>query len=220
LKELIKENKLLGILLSIYLITGIFIITSFEKGQFELWFNRQHRPEFDYFFFYITYLGDGIGSAILVLLLLLRRIYYGILGALSVITSTIIAQGMKRVMFSEFPRPVKFFEKKVQLHLIDGLEIHEFYSFPSGHSSGAFAVFILLCLISKDKIWTLCYFTLALMVALSRIYLMQHFFIDTFFGAIIGTLSAVFVYFYIHYKSSLPEVNRLQRPLLKIFDKE
>jgi membrane-associated phospholipid phosphatase len=202
------------------LITGIFIIANFDKGQFELWFNRQHQPAFDYFFFYITYLGDGIGSTILVILLLLRRIYYGILAALSVIVSTIIAQGMKRLMFHDFPRPVKFFQKKVELHLIDGLEIHEFYSFPSGHSSGAFAVFILLCLISKNKIWSLCYFTLALMVALSRVYLMQHFFIDTFFGAIIGTLSAVFVYFYIEYKSSLPQMDRIQRPLLKIFDKE
>ena len=190
----------------------------FQKGNFELIVNGINNDYFDEFFYYITYLGDGWASVIIILLLLFFRLYNGLLALISFLMSTIIVQGIKRLIFPDLPRPIKFFDHKVQLHLIDGLQIHETHSFPSGHSSGAFSVFIILCLMAREKLWSLLFFNLALMVTISRIYLMQHFFIDTFIGAIIGALMAIFTFYYFQYQSPLRQNEVLQKPLLTIFN--
>lgn len=220
MKEVIRNNKLLAFLFAIYLVAGFAILVYYSKGQFELLVNRHHHVYLDEFFLYITFLGDGLGSVIIIFLIFLRRIYYGLIALFSFLISTAIVQSMKRFIFEDFPRPKKFFQHFVDIRVIDGLELHESHSFPSGHSQGAFAVFIVLCLISKDKRWSILYFSLALMAAFSRVYLMQHFFIDTYFGAIIGTLTAVLAYYYMQYRSALNKKISLHRPLLRIFDKQ
>ena len=220
MKDLILKNKLLVILIVLYFVAGLSVLIAFDKGEFELLVNRHHDPYLDVFFFYITYLGDGWGSALILVLVFLRRIYYGLLALISLLVSAVIVQSMKRLIFAEYPRPSKFFEKQIDLHFIDGLELHSYFSFPSGHSSGAFSVFIILALIAQNKIYAVFYFLLALLAAFSRVYLMQHFFIDTYFGAGIGIIVAILVYYYIDYRSSLPENTIVQRPLLKIFEKK
>jgi membrane-associated phospholipid phosphatase len=199
---------------------SIFILFFFDKGEFELSVNRNHDPYLDVFFFYVTYLGDGRVSVIILALIFFRRIYYGILALVSFLASVLVTQSMKRLIFSEYPRPSKFFEKQIDLHLVDGVDLHTYFSFPSGHASGAFSIFMILALISKNKLHTFVFFMLSLLVAFSRIYLLQHFFIDTFFGAWIAIIIAFFVYYYLNDRSNLPEKENLQRPLLKILQKK
>lgn len=191
----------------------------FPKGEFELIVNKKHHQLLDEFFLTITYLGDGRVIIPLILLASLRKRYNGLLIFLSFIVSTIIVQTMKRTIFAEYPRPSKFFEKLIDIRVIEGLELHTYYSFPSGHSSGAFAVFFMWGLLVKNKIYAVLFFFLAVLTAFSRIYLMQHFFIDTYFGALFGVLFAVLVYYYIDCKSTLPQKESLQKPLFGIFNK-
>ncbi len=58
------------------------------------------------------------------------------------------------------------------------------YSFPSGHASGAFAGAVVFAAYDKKRKWM--YFTLAVLISVSRIYLFCHYFFDVIFGALIG----------------------------------
>jgi membrane-associated phospholipid phosphatase len=218
LKQLLKENKLLVVLFSIFFLGGAGVLFWFDKGEFEWMVYQLHQFHLNYFFFFITYLGDGSISVLILFLLFIRKNYYGVIAFFSFILSTAMVQLMKRLIFAEHKRPKIFFEGRYDLQIIEWLELHTQNSFPSGHASGAFSIFIVLCLLVKHKGWSALYFSLALLTAFSRVYLGQHFFIDIYFGALIGTMFAVIVYFYIHYRSSLKEHVFFQRPLLKSFD--
>ena len=68
--------------------------------------------------------------------------------------------------------------------------MHSFFSFPSGHTVSAFALFAFFAFLSKNKygfIWLI----FAVLTAFSRIYLCQHFLIDTFAGSVIGTVTCM-----------------------------
>lgn len=60
------------------------------------------------------------------------------------------------------------------------------YSFPSGHASTAFAAATTITFFDKKRRWF--YYTIAILISLSRIYLGCHYFLDVVFGAIIGYL--------------------------------
>ena len=62
------------------------------------------------------------------------------------------------------------------------IEIHQHFSFPSGHSISAFALFGFISIIYSRTTPSLVYFGLAASVAISRIYLKQHFFEDIYAG--------------------------------------
>jgi membrane-associated phospholipid phosphatase len=85
--------------------------------------------------------------------------------------------------------------KDYPLHFVDGVEMATHFSFPSGHTTFAFAFFGFLALNSTKTIFKLLYLFLAVLVALSRIYLLQHFLIDTIVGSMIGFLCALIGHF-------------------------
>ena len=62
------------------------------------------------------------------------------------------------------------------------------FSFPSGHSAIAFASAYTLSRFDKRRKYT--YYFIACLIALSRIYLYCHYFIDTLGGALLGTAIA------------------------------
>src|SRR5699024_7390074 len=123
--------------------------------------------------------------------------------ALSALLQTIIVQGLKRFFFEEMTRPRKFLEldSLSHIHFVEGVTVHNFNSFPSGHSATAFAIFTLLALIYRKSWWTALVFFVAAAVAISRVYLLQHFFIDIYFGSIIGMVSVAAVYFHFEVRS-------------------
>jgi len=108
---------------------------------------------------------------------------------LSFIISGLAAQILKNIFNS--PRPKVFFEAGQYLHFIDGVSLSNYSSFPSGHTATAFALAtVLVCFINNKK----AHFGILIIAALVgyfRIYLGQHFLLDVFIGAILGTISGL-----------------------------
>jgi membrane-associated phospholipid phosphatase len=90
---------------------------------------------------------------------------------------------------------LKTFEHSTyQYHIIKGLDIHSYNSFPSGHTTSAFALFGMLALLDERKGRGWFFLVIAAMTGYSRVYLFQHFVEDAYVGSIIGTVSTVVVY--------------------------
>ncbi len=72
---------------------------------------------------------------------------------------------------------------------------YAYASFPSGHATTAFAAAIFLALWYPR--WAPIFLALALLVALSRVFLESHFPVDVWAGALIGTATALGVHAYV-----------------------
>ncbi|BDD04084.1 hypothetical protein AUTU_15670 [Aureibacter tunicatorum] len=202
---MIKTNQYLGLGTALYIfyMVGLgALLLIYPKGQLELWLNDQHTQFGDLFFKYVTYLGDGALFAVLGIATLFVRYSYFVLLAKIIVLQTLIVQVMKRFVF-DLPRPKLFFENyDVALNFVEGVKVHGHHSFPSGHTASAFVIFIFLSLILKNRYFTIFGLLVAGLVGISRVYLLQHFFVDIFFGSIIGVFSVAVVW-------RLYEVNRM-----------
>lgn len=197
----------------LFLIVGGFLLFIFPKGDILYSINNRNSPLGDFLFKYGTYLGDGLIFAILMLIFVLFDYYKTLIIGLTVILQTFLVQTLKRIVFNDQLRPKAFLENFSELHIIPGIDIVEKYAFPSGHSATAFAVAVLLSLFIKNRSWSLLFILTAIFAAVSRVYLLQHFFIDIYFGSMIGFLSAYLVYAFMD-KTSLQENQSWRRGLI------
>jgi len=115
----------------------LILVLAHSKASIHMAMNSFHSPFFDLLMTYWTLLGDGILLVILIfgLLLISFRYFFTVLAAF--LLSGLGVQFFKRVFFSDFPRPVKYFElirSDIELYLVPGVEINAWFSFPSGHT--------------------------------------------------------------------------------------
>lgn len=163
------------------------------KEQVFLFLNQRHSDAADLFLKYYTYLGEGLVMALLgVLLFAAGKRKLGVLLVIGFALSGLLAQGLKRV--KENPRPGLYFQQAGIVHSVDGHLLKGKNSFPSGHTTTAFAMFSLLAFATRNKALQLVYFVAALAVGYSRIYLGQHFTADVLGGAALGFLSSYFLF--------------------------
>ncbi|MCF8231313.1 MAG: phosphatase PAP2 family protein [Bacteroidales bacterium] len=175
------------------------------KGKFLLWLNDLHTPFWDSFFKYATYLGDGIIPAVLIVLLLFVNYYRTLVFTAAILLETLIVQGVgKRGFFSHLVRPKKFFGEDVALNFVEGVNVHGYHTFPSGHTAVAFVLFCFLAL-SINRKWGIPLFLIALIVGISRVYILQHFFIDIYFGALIGTASVLIIQYFFQQRTNISQ---------------
>jgi membrane-associated phospholipid phosphatase len=209
---LIRQNKIYFTCLGLYFfIVGILLMVQ-GKGDLVLVLNRHHHPLLDTIFKYVTYLGDGIFVVPFILFIFLFiNIFEGIIMLSSVLISFLAVQFLKNYVFPEMMRPLLYFPSSANLYFVEGVEIHSHNSFPSGHSAQAFSIFLVLTLFSKNKNWSYAFFLMAVLVTISRMYLAQHFFVDTYFGALIATVLTLITYTYFVNYTTLSEKERLQK---------
>lgn len=180
-----------------YLIVLLILIPVFlfhSKTEIHLWINQYHSGFFDEFFRHVTFLGDGlfvIIPAIIMLFFSLRHFVYLLTAYFS---TGLITQILKRFFFDDIVRPYAYFQDIASLHLADGMKMLSGRSFPSGHSTSAFALFLCLAIISGNRYTKMACFLLACLTAFSRVYLSQHFLIDIYAGSIIGSSGAIILY--------------------------
>ncbi|GAB3269132.1 hypothetical protein GCM10027347_38960 [Larkinella harenae] len=190
--EVIKANRsFFSVYLVFVVIVGTLLLL-YSKAELMQWVNTHNASAADVFFQNVTYLGDGAFAIIITVVLAFRSFRFALMGAVSFLGSTLIVRILKQLIFSDSLRPLKYFEHSDwQYRIIDGLDIHSYNSFPSGHSTTAFAVFCMLALLDKRKSRGWVFALLAIITAYSRLYLFQHFVEDIYVGSFIGTLSSL-----------------------------
>lgn len=97
-------------------------------------------------------------------------------------------------LFFERVRPIGMYGEEI-VHSVSWLSDLVNHSFPSGHSMGAFGLFLYLnhFTSSKNHLISIFYFAMALGCGYSRIYLGQHYFSDVLAGSIFGVMFGLFI---------------------------
>lgn len=208
MKLFLKSNF---IFISIYLIVLIVVGYSLlhnGKIQIHECINANVGNDFlNIFFKYFTHVGDGVTAILIIIITLFFSVKKSGYLCLTYIFASITSTILKNYFYTDTCRPAFAFEYFVRkpLNLVDGVEMNMFNSFPSGHSTAVFAIFMGLLFMSKNIYIKAACFIIAFLAAYSRIYLSQHWLVDIYFGSIIGFSYAVFFYFIYYSKKHQPK---------------
>ncbi len=195
LTQFLKRNLAFFIPMFTLVLVGILFLVTYPKGSIHLVMNSWYHPNLDPFFTYFTWLGDGLIYAVFIPLLSLIR-WRWFLGLLVTGIITLLLTGfLKQVVFEGELRPVKYFENKQELRLVEGIDQHHYNSFPSGHTLAAFACYGFFAFLVRNGVFKFTFFLIAFLVGYSRIYLSQHFLQDVVAGAVLGTVAAMLGYY-------------------------
>ena len=194
---LFRQNWFYVPYIIVMIICGFFVI-QFPKAEVHLWLNQYHSAFFDNFFKYITNLGDGIFLPLYIAIMLMIRFRDTILLVVVFLLSGLLVQVLKRLVFGDVARPMKYFQGNQQLHLVNDIHQYCCNSFPSGHSATAFGIFLCFALAVKQNWLKSVMLILACLIAYSRVYLSQHFLIDIMGGSLIGIITAIACYPWIY----------------------
>lgn len=178
----------------VMLCAGALSMMTVSKAELFLTLNYTRLPIFDRFFQYFTYIGDGWLFFAFAVLVLFFHIGKGIMAFTSFALSGLIAQVLKKIVFSDALRPAGYFGDRALIETTDGTALNVFHSFPSGHTTTAFAMFFLLTILVRQKAYGFLFFVFAFLVGYSRIYLGQHFPEDVFYGSLVGVFSTGLVW--------------------------
>jgi membrane-associated phospholipid phosphatase len=191
---------------------GILMILT-NHGEFVLWLSERHFAFGDFFFQYWTHLGDGILLALVALYFLFTNLYRFYYLLTAIVLQTVFVHIFKQWLFDNEPRPKTFFADRLEdLNFVEGVNVRGFDSFPSGHTASAFTLAFVLISLSKRKALSFLIFIGAVLVGISRVYILQHFLRDIYFGSVFGILAALIAWAIINRYSASP---KLQRGLLK-----
>ncbi len=200
MKKLLKaivDSRLYFFLFLLFFSISLFIIFRYEKAYLLESLDKNRTDYANSFFIQMTKVGEYYTFVFFFFYFLYKksRVSFSILflGAFM----PLVSYGLKH--YFNHPRPLTYFLKAFDnfpVHLIDGVHYHSGHnSFPSGHTMAAFSIFTALALFTKNKYFQLLYFVLALLVGISRIYLVQHFLDDVIFGASVGVILGIIAYY-------------------------
>lgn len=168
-----------------------------SKDVVHLSINRHYSAFGDRIMPYVTLAADGYTIAVLVLLLIGWNRKFGAITGIAVLLASAITQLLKHTVFSGEPRPKLFFmNTNAPIRFVPNVENYLFDSFPSGHTTAAFAFYFCLVFAVKNNYLKSALFLFALLIGFSRVYLSQHFLNDVLFGSLIGTVTSFAVMTY------------------------
>ncbi|MEY3050472.1 MAG: hypothetical protein RLY31_257 [Bacteroidota bacterium] len=215
---IIRRSKTYFILMAWFLTVGGYLWISTDRVDAILYLNGVRNHAADQFFPFITRFGEVWLFALVALVALTYRIRLAVLVGLTGLSALVVSTGLKS--YFQVDRPLAFFRQlgmDAQLQVIPGIELHTgATSFPSGHTTAAFALYGLLAIFSgAGPVRASGLFVIALLVGISRVYLIQHFWADVYWGGLIGTLLAVGMY-RLDQLVVFPPGSILNRPLFRV----
>ncbi len=183
------------ILTSFFLIGGV-LLASTSGLESIMFFSLIRSPLLNGLFAAATKMAEAPGYMICSLVALHCR-WFCIL-PLAVTSVAVYATSEVLKAFFQAERPIDVITEAGMLHvvrLVDGIPLHTGpTSFPSGHSISAFALAgVMILMLKPSPLVAAMIFAVALLAAISRVYLVQHFWPDVYAGAAVGTLIAVII---------------------------
>ena len=189
---MLKSEKYFLIPFAVVWILGLVLWAITDKIGFHLLLNAFHTPILDVFFKYFTYIGAWVPCAVAVVLLMFKRWKIASVILAGQLVATLITSPLKRIIRASRPSAI-LSELGINFPMVEGVDLHSTLSFPSGHTSAAFAFCFAVSLFCP-RWWqkVLCLFV-AILCGYSRIYLSQHFLEDVLAGSLIGVASIIFL---------------------------
>lgn len=197
--DIIKKNKVWFSIYFLALALATVGLFKMQTGELITYFSEHRTPFVDDFFRIATQIGEEPFYIALVIIYLFVRFRYSLMIASIGIIVTIVSFLSKSFFLHD--RPKMFFEKLQQFDQIKLVEdVHVVTgqtSFPSGHTMSGFALFgFLAFLLSNKKIGGLLCILMAILIGISRVYLVQHFLKDIYLGSIMGTFISMLLYWW------------------------
>ncbi len=194
LRKFFQSNRFFLYPFLAFVVIGAILLCLWTKDVLFLAVNSRYSPFGDVFFKYYTHIGDGKTCIVFVILLFLFvSKYKGIVLLTTYVLSSLPTQIVKLYLFQPSYRPKSYFWTDYhRLHFVDGVEILVSNSFPSGHTSAAFAMLLTFSHFVQNKVLSFLFFLIAFFTGYSRMYLAQHFFADTYAGSIIAIIMTIF----------------------------
>lgn len=192
--QLLQKNRSFFIAFGILWITGLYFQLTVSQFEISQAVNGTNSPIGDFFMQYITYAGDGIFLAIagVIIVLIDRKLWLVTLLCLGL--PSIVTQLLKHFVFESHTRPAIMMADIPDLHYISGVYMNQYNSFPSGHTTAAFSLYTFLAFITGRKQQGFLWAIVAGVVAISRVYLLQHFWQDIVAGALVGTVTVTLMF--------------------------
>ena len=208
----VKLNTVQFIFLNIVRFTwflGALVILFVDKLDFQRKINQIGNSGFDVVMRYLTHAGDGIFALLVFIALLFIRIKTAVIALICFGLTAGVVQLLKHTVFVKMKRPFYFLQSEANFRIIDDFTYHTSNSFPSGHAASIFAICTVIAYQYKSKLSVqLLLVIFAILVALTRVYLCQHFLQDIIAGSLIGTLIAYYGSIFLESKW-----NHLEKPL-------
>ena len=196
-----STKAFLGIFIFYEVLGWLFVGLYQRLDQLQL-INGNNSPLADMTFQALTAMAEVVLPVLLLIYLFRFQKVYALPYVYSYALSTGLIQGLKHLVFTDALRPLASFASSgIKWHIVPGLLISEYNSMPSGHTGAAFFMFFWVAVLLRRWFWGLFAGLLAVGVAYSRVYLFQHFPVDTLVGAAIGVGSSA-LFYSIHYAKS------------------
>ena len=217
MRDILKQNKLFLSLFAVYFVVLFALVMYNQHGDGVLFFAK-HRTELaNNFFVFMSKVGEGAGYVFCFVLLLV--IGFRWIDSLAFIITGLLVAGITYFAkdFFSRTRPLPYLNSLKlgdQLNLIEGVYVYVApTSFPSGHTTSGFALFALLAFFTwKKPVLVILFFITAMMIAISRVYMVQHFLVDILGGSTLGVAIALFVKYLLH-RIHLPKSHWLNKRL-------
>lgn len=174
------------------------LIGAWNKGDAILWFAQHRTPTLNTFFIYCSSLGEEYVYFLAIIVLLFVGYSRSMAIVLNALLVLLLSYGLKNLFQHE--RPARYFNDLLHQpdlpNYVPNCELLYGWttSFPSGHTTSAFALYSLIAFFIPNKALKMVCLILATLVGLSRIYLVQHFLKDVTTGMLTGFLIALLVY--------------------------
>lgn len=211
-----RSIKLFVTLAMLGLIVGLFLVIRFPGEHAFVTLSSLNTPLYNHFFTAVNYWPEPISITIVALIYLLIKPYRFLVLLINLAFIMPITFGLKSLF--EKSRPVQ--ELGTELALLLTRDLSSFsadnMSFPSGHSTSAFALAV-FCLYEprlNHRGVAVGLFLLAASAAISRVYLGHHYLADILAGSFLGTVLAVIITAYTEQNMS----QRLKNWRWKYFD--
>lgn len=201
--KMLKQIPLFVQLSFLLAIIGSLILFYNEKGTESLFFNENHNAFFDATFSIITHFGEFPLILIPVLILWRMKGKRALLeSVISLSLMAIVVQLLKRVILEDHFRPHLYFSEIHPLRIIADVQPLYHFSFPSGHTATAFCLFAILSFYTQKAALKILFLFCAILIAISRMYLLQHFLSDVVAGILVGSTIAWTIHFYLNHLKS------------------